>query len=124
MALTMEGNAESSKDTGHERTNSCRETVGMGQLRWEGECVNVTSPFVILGVTVSGVAGERLKNHRIRQRGSSFGKRISIFISRDTSIDRGSIKSLNRHCWKVMRHETRNFKGVLARDTRKPLKVE
>ena len=40
---------------GHERTDSSKETVGTGQLRWEGECGNVTSPFVILGVTVFGV---------------------------------------------------------------------
>ena len=54
----MKGNAEGSKDMGHERTNSSRETVGTGQLRWEGDCGNVTSPFVILGVTVFGVSSE------------------------------------------------------------------
>ena len=54
MALTMEGNAESSNNMGHERANSYGETVGPGQLRWEEECRNVTFPFVILGVTVFG----------------------------------------------------------------------
>ena len=46
----MEANAESSKHMGHERTNSSGETVGTGQLRWEEECENATSPFVTLGV--------------------------------------------------------------------------
>ena len=46
----METKAESSKHMGHERTNSSGETVGTGQLIWEGECGNVTSLFVILGV--------------------------------------------------------------------------
>ena len=60
----MEGNAESSKDMGHERTNSSKKTVGTGQLRWEEKCGNVASPFVILGVTVSGVSWGEGKNHR------------------------------------------------------------
>ena len=47
----MEAKAESSKHMGRERTNSSVETVGTEQMRWEGECGNVTSPFVILGVT-------------------------------------------------------------------------
>ena len=48
----MEAKAESSKHMGGEKTNSLGETVGKGQLRWEEECGNVTSPLVILGVTV------------------------------------------------------------------------
>ena len=39
-------------DMAHERANSYGETVGPGQLRWEGECGKVTFSFVILGVTV------------------------------------------------------------------------
>ena len=39
---------------GRERTNSKGETVGTEQLRWEGKCGNVESPFVILGVTSFG----------------------------------------------------------------------
>ena len=35
---------------GRERFNSNEETVGMGQLRWEGERGNVTSSFVTLGI--------------------------------------------------------------------------
>ena len=50
----MEAKAENSKHMGRERTNSNRETAGMGQLRWEGECGNVTSPFVTLNVTSFG----------------------------------------------------------------------
>ena len=39
---------------GREKTNSNRETLGMGQLRWEEECGNVMSSFVILVVTSFG----------------------------------------------------------------------
>ena len=39
---------------GRERTNSSEETVEKGQLRSDGECENVTSPFVILGITGFG----------------------------------------------------------------------
>ena len=57
MALTTERKAESSKNMGHERTNFSRETVGTGQLKWEGKCGNLTSAFVIRGVTVFSLAG-------------------------------------------------------------------
>ena len=50
----MEAKAESSKHMGREKTNSNGETVGVKQLRWEGECGNVTSPFVTQGVTSFG----------------------------------------------------------------------
>ena len=50
----MEVKVESSKHMGHERTNYSGETVGKRRLRWEAECGNVTSPFVILGVTGFG----------------------------------------------------------------------
>ena len=50
----MGTNAESSKHVGRERTNSNGETVGTGPLKWEGECGNVKSPFVIPGVTSFG----------------------------------------------------------------------
>ena len=53
-ALTLEAKAESSKRMGREKTNSNGETVGVEQLRWEGECGNVTSPFVTQGVTSFG----------------------------------------------------------------------
>ena len=50
----MDAKAESSKHMGHERTDSSGKTVGTGQLRWDGEFGNVTSPFVILGETGFG----------------------------------------------------------------------
>ena len=56
MALTMDGNAESSRDMEYEMNNSSGETIGTGQFRWERECGNVTSPFVILNVTGFGVS--------------------------------------------------------------------
>ena len=34
--------------------------------------------------------------------------------------DRGPTGSLKGHCWKVRRHETKRFKGVLAKDVRGP----
>ena len=37
---------------------SSEKTVGIGQLRLEGECENVTSPFVILGVIIFGDSWE------------------------------------------------------------------
>ena len=40
----MEAKAKRSKHMGRERTNSSGETVGSGQLIWEGEFGNVTSP--------------------------------------------------------------------------------
>ena len=39
---------------GRDRINSNGETIGTGQLRWEGECGNVTSPFVSRSVTSFG----------------------------------------------------------------------
>ena len=50
----MEAKAENLKHKGHERTNSNGETVGTGRLRWERECENMTSPFVIWGVMSFG----------------------------------------------------------------------
>ena len=50
----MEAKAESLKHKGHERTNSNGETVGTGRLRWERECENMMSPFVIRGVMSFG----------------------------------------------------------------------
>ena len=40
---------------GHERANSYWETVELGQLRWAGECVNASFPFVILYATIFGI---------------------------------------------------------------------
>ena len=45
---------ETSKHMGRERTDFNGETVGTGKLKWKGKCGNVTSPFVILGVTSFG----------------------------------------------------------------------
>ena len=89
MALTTEGKAESSKNIGLERTNSFTETEGTGQLKWEGKCGNLTSAFVILGVTVFSLAGG---GEGSRQGGSSLGKRISMLISRDTSMTRDPLE--------------------------------
>ena len=50
----MKAKAEISKHMGRERTNSNGETEGMGQLRREGKCENVTPPFVTRSVTSSG----------------------------------------------------------------------
>ena len=50
----MEAKEESPKPMRRERTNSSGETIGTVQLRWEGKCGNVTSPFVILGGTGFG----------------------------------------------------------------------
>ena len=50
----MEAKAESSKHLEREKTNFNGETVGLKQLIWEGECGNMTSPFVTLVVTSFG----------------------------------------------------------------------
>ena len=63
--------------------------------------------------------GRGTRDHRSRQGGSRFGKRIIMLISSDTSMT----GTLTLHCWKVRRHETRHFRGVLARDIKVPLKV-
>ena len=46
---------------GREKTNTSGETVGMGQLKWEGGCGNETFSFLILGVTALTIVGERDK---------------------------------------------------------------
>ena len=85
----MEVNMGSSKHMGHERTNSYRETVKIGQPRREEECGNVMSSLVILSVTGFGDSwGEGTRDHRSRQGGSSFRKRIGMLIPRDTSVTR------------------------------------
>ena len=118
----MEGNADSSKDMGH-RTNSSGKTVGTGQLRWEGECGNVASPFMILGVTVSGVRwGEEQEPSQSAEKLQFWEKNQYAYIQ-GYQHGRGPIECLKWHCWKVMRHETKHFKGVLARNIRGPLKV-
>ena len=103
---------------GRERTNSSKETVEKGQLRSDGECENVTSPFVILVITGFGdswgevqgtIAAGREENQHVYFQGYQH--------------DRGPTGSLKWHCWKVWRHETTHFREVLARDVSRPLKV-
>ena len=97
-----------------ERTNSSGETVGTGQLRCD-ECGNVTSSFVILGVT--GFGDSCGGDHRSRQ-----GENQHAYFQ-GYQHDRRPTGSLKWHCWKVRRHETRHFGGVLAIDVRGTLKV-
>ena len=97
-ALNEEVKAESSKHLGGERTNSSGETVALGELRWEGECGNMTSPFVTLGV---------------KSFGNSWGEEYgTIAVGREVQLceenqhayfqgyqhDRGPIGSLKWHC--------------------------
>ena len=83
----LEAKAESSKVTGRERTNSSGETVETGQLKWKRECGNVTYPICDTGC--NGFwrwLGRRTRDQSSRQGSSIFGKRISMLISRDTSM--------------------------------------
>ena len=78
----MKGDTEGSKDMGHERINSSGETVGTVQLRWEGECGNVTSLIVIQGVTVFGVSwGEgQLRTITIGREAAVSGKKSACLF--------------------------------------------
>ena len=114
----MKGNAEGSKDIKHERTNSSGKAVGTGELRWQRKCGNVTSPFVILSVTVFGFSrGEEQEPLQLAGR-PQFWKINQHSYFQVYQYDREPIGSLKWHCWKVRRHEIRHFSGVLARDIR------
>ena len=119
----MEAKAETSKHMGRERTNSSWETVGTGQLRWEGECENVTSPFVIVSVTGWGIAGERDNGPPQETGRLQLWEKNQHAYFQGYQHDQRPSGILKLHCWKIRRHETRNFRGVLARDVRGPLKV-
>ena len=108
---------------GHERTNSYGETVGTVQLRWEGECGNATSPFVILDVTGFG-------NSRAEEQGTIAEGRKALAFGKESAClfpgipaSPGTIGSLKWHCWKKRKHETKHFRGVLARDIKGLLKA-
>ena len=79
----METNAESSKHMlVHERTDFSGETVGTGPLRWEGECENVTPPFMILGGTGFGDSwGEGQGTIAIGKEATVLGKESACLFS-------------------------------------------
>ena len=72
---------ESSKHMGCEKTNFSAETVGTEQLRWEVECGNVMSPFVILGVTGFGDSwGEGQGTIAIGKEAQSLGRKSACLV--------------------------------------------
>ena len=103
---------------GCERTNSSRQTVERGQLRWEGEMwkcdVSICGTWYnefddSWGEGQGTIAVGRGKNQYAYFQGYQHGR-----------VPTGSLKW---HRWKVRRHKTRHFKGVLTRDVRGPLDV-
>ena len=105
----------------HERTNSSGKTAGTGQLRWVGECENVTSPFVITVFGVSWGEGQEPLQYSGKLQ---FWEKNQHAYFQGYQQDRGPIESLKWLSWKVRRHETRHCRGVLARGKRGPLEVE